>query len=172
MLYGERYFVNRKSLVAALNTQCSGRFVYGHLPDGESCSYVEVFSDPNANGSYGITENGYWCSVFSPNIAEVRGPNHERTMFRILDSSLAEFLEAAKKGLHEIGMPKNALLTFPFDEVLIAALDSTWRDLALKWIKQGYPMNDEMLLVLCKNDKQSPVWLKAHKERLSGVLGI
>lgn len=164
--------MNRKSLIAILNAQCVDRFVYGKLRNGDSCSYVEVVKCLNQGGSYGISENGYWCSIFASTIDEVTGPNHERTMFRILDSSFEKFLKAVKEGLANIGMPEQAILTFPFDEVLLAALDSGWKNVALKWIEQGYPMNDEMLLVLCENDKQNRMWLKAHKERLSSILEI
>ena len=83
-----------------------------------------------------------------------------------------EVVTQIKTGLVALDLPAAVILTFPFDEILIAALATSWKTLALRWIVQGYPFNDEMRLLLCDNDKQNPYWLKAQKERLKDVLNI
>jgi hypothetical protein len=105
-------------------------------------------------------------------IREVTGPDHQRILFRILENPLGQIIKLIKQGLQSNNLPDIAIITFPFDDILIASFESSWAELGLKWIDQGYPMNDEMRLVLCDNDKQSKIWLKAQRERLGEILGI
>jgi hypothetical protein len=93
-------------------------------------------------------------------------------LFTLLELPLNKVILKIKRGLNAKKLPEVAILTFPFDELLIASLQSSCADLAIEWLEQGYPLNDELRLVLCGNDKQSKIWLKAQRERLSTILRI
>jgi hypothetical protein len=164
--------MNRKSLIATIKSRRSDQMMTGRYANGDLCKYICIFDDPGRNGSVGISERGFWCSINDGVIREVTGPDHQRILFRILENPLGQIIKLIKQGLQSNNLPDIAIITFPFDDILIASFESSWAELGLKWIDQGYPMNDEMRLVLCDNDKQSKIWLKAQRERLGEILGI
>lgn len=163
--------MNRKSLTATINSQCRDQFVRGHNQDGTTIDYLPLFDDPSGNGAFGITECGAWCSI-GAEIRVVSEVDHERVLFRLLENTLSEVISLIKSSLQEFQLPEIIVMTFPFDSLVTAALQSSWQDLAMKWIDSGYPLNDEMILILSGNDKESKFWLNKQRERLSDVLSL
>ncbi len=163
--------MNRKSLIATIITQCGDQLIIGRSPDGSTIKYLVLFKDPDGNGAFGITELGEWCSI-GAEVRVVSEVDHERIFFRLLENPLNEVVSLIKSSLTELNLPEIIVLTFPFDSILIAALQSSWKDLAMKGIDSGYPLNDEMILILSGNDKQSKFWLKNMRERLNSVLSL
>ncbi|OEF55833.1 hypothetical protein [Enterovibrio norvegicus] len=151
--------MNRKSLAATIGSKHSGRLTSGRNSDGSAIKYLTLFKDPGGNGAFGITEFGDWCSI-GTEVRTVSEVDHERIFFRLLENPLNEVVSLIKSSLKELHLPEIIVLTFPFDSILVAALQSSWKDLAMKWIDSGYPLNDEMILILSGNDKQSKFWLK------------
>jgi len=163
--------MNRKSLAATIESQCRGQFVCGRNQDGTTINYLPLFDDPGGNGAFGITEFGEWCSI-GAEIRVVSEVDHERVLFRLLQNPLSDVVSLIKSSLQEFHLPEIIVMTFPFDSLVVAALQSSWQDLAMKWIDSGYPLNDEMILILSGNDKQSKIWLNKQRERLSDVLSL
>ena len=164
--------MNRKSLIATIKSNCSSLLKDGQCSDGLPCTYVEVFEDPDKSRYIGISSNGFWCSIDSGRIIEIKEIDHRRILFRLLENPLDKIIELIKQGLKTKKLPNPAIITFPFDELIISALQSSWSDLAKQWIAEGYPINDEIRMVLCNNDKQSKLWINSQRERFSDVFGI
>jgi len=120
---------------------------------------------------FGITENGYWCSCENE-VYELRKNDDNRIFFQLLEIPVKDLIRLVKQGLSKRDLPEAIILTFPFDNILIPVLDSSWSDLAIEWLKQGYPSNDEIDYMLSGRNTQSADWLKKQKERLSDFLEI
>ncbi|WP_445360387.1 hypothetical protein ACJJIL_23485 (plasmid) [Microbulbifer sp. EKSA005] len=164
--------MNRKSVAATVNAVCFEKFVEAETPDGTLIRYVHVFDRPYDKEQIGITEDGFWCVATSSIVWQVKSVHQAHFFYLFFYSKIAHVIELIKEGLKNLGLPENALMTFPFDELVIGALQGGWRKQALDWIDQGYPLNDEMILILCDNDKQSKLWINHQKERFHDLFNI
>lgn len=164
--------MNRKSVVATLHSVCSEKFIQAKLPDGSTLKYVHVFDRPYDSHQMGITEDGYWCVAHEGRIWPLKTTNNAYIFFLLLYTPIKDIIEHIKTGLKDLKLPIKIAFTFPFDELILGAFQTGWKTLALKWIDQGYPLNDEMRLFLCDNDKQSKMWQIFHQERLCEIFGI
>ncbi len=166
--------MNRKSVIAILKSVCTDKFLEAKTVDGSTLKYVPVFELPYDSKMMGISENGFWCFANKGRIWELKNSESGHLFYLLLYTPLKEIVDILKKGLLRLDLPEKLIMTFPFDELVLSAITSAshWCHLALKWVKEGYPLTDEMRLYLCNNDKQSKQWLKWQKERLSDVLGI
>ncbi|MEM7194546.1 MAG: hypothetical protein AAF402_06320 [Pseudomonadota bacterium] len=163
--------MNRNSVVATVKAICTADLEHGVTSSGEAISYIEIFEIPTIKRKIGISSNGYWCSCDST-IREINGNGECRVLFQLLEIPIRNLVETIKAGLGRRNLPEKLLLTFPFDEIVVPALDSSWKDLALKWLEDGYPTNDEIDYILSGKDKQNSFWLKKHQERLGEFFGI
>ena len=167
--------MNRKSVIATIKSICHDNFIESSLKDGSGIRYLPIFKRPYDSLPIGISENGFWCLDSKKNqITEFITGENEYRFFLLLYTPLKELIELIKNGLSDLKLPEKTIITFPFDELIIEAIkrESCWKDMALKWIDEGYPLNDEMRLILCNSDKQSKMWLKWKENRLGCILGI
>ena len=164
--------MNRNSLVATINSVCNEKLVQAKMPDGTCLKYLHVFDRPHDGEQIGITEEGYWCVADEGKIWPLKSVDHSHFFFLLLYTPLKEIIISIKNGLKSLDLPEAIIITFPFDELILGAIQTGWKDQALKWTEEGFPLNEEMLLYLCNNDKQSKVWLKHQRERLSEIFNI
>lgn len=164
--------MNRKSITATLQSICMGKFIQAEVSDDTSVNYIHVFDRPYDSQKIGITEDGYWCLVNESKVWPLKTVDHAHVFYLLLYTPINEIIELIKGGLKNSQLPENMVFTFPFDELVLGAIQSSWIDLALKWVEQGFPLNEEMLLYLCNNDKQSKSWLNHKKKRLYGLFNV
>ncbi len=166
--------MNRKSLVATIHAQCAEDFIAASYPDGTGGAYVPIFERPYDSESMGIDTEGFWCVSSNERMWSPKTFDQFYVFYCLLYSQLREVVDSIKEGLGKNSIPVQAAYTFPFDGLIYSAMkaSSHWRDHALKWIDQGYPLNDEMRFILCGEDPQNKDWLNWQKQRLSPVLSI
>lgn len=166
--------VNRKSVIATLKAVCSeADWLVSVEHKDVIIKHIAIFKRPYDRQTIGITENGFWCVSNDGNIWEFTEEKHAYVFYLLLYTPLKQIIQLIKDGLKLKKLPSKIIVTFPFDELILLAIKSSfWCHLAMNWVEEGYPLNDEMKLALCHHDKQSRLWLKWQKERLSGILGI
>lgn len=166
--------MNRKSIVATLNAQSAENLLSAVRPDDASGEYVCVFKRPHDSDNIGLDTNGYWCISSDGRMWSPMELDQFYVFYCLLYSELEEVVTLIKQGLEKNNLPLQMAYTFPFDDLIYSAMkaSSHWRALSIKWIEQGYPLNDEMRFFLCGADPQDKEWLKWQKQRLNPVLGI
>ena len=164
--------MNRNSLIATIRAVCHEKLSRAEEPNGNVPKYISIFDNPAGQGCIGITEEGYWCDVYAGTIRTVNGIDNQRILFSLLQNPLQEIVALIKAGLAANKLPGIISVSFPFDEILLASLQTSWDDWAMKWIEDGYPLNDELRLLMCDNDKQSKFWLNTQHKRLGVILGL
>ncbi len=166
--------MNRRSVVATLNSHCANSFVKALKPNAETGEFVDIFKRPYDSHIMGIDNNGFWCIADDERMWTPEKLDQFYVFYCLLYTELQEVVLLIKQGLQEKGLPLQIAYTFPFDELVFSAMkaSSHWRDLSMKWIEQGYPLTDEMRFYLCGKDAQSKGWLNWKKQRLNKVLGI
>ncbi len=166
--------MNRNSVAATLNAQCSKKFLSAVRSDDTAGDYVCIFEQPYDSDCIGIDVHGYWCIVSDGRICSPKEQGQFCFFYRLLYSDLEHVTSLIKKGLKQNSLPYQIAYTFPFDDLIYSAIRSSshWRDLSLKWIDQGFPLNDEMRFFLCGEDQQSKAWLKWQTQRLNSILKI
>ena len=119
------------------------------------------------NQNFGITVEGDWCGEFSDNQRICSGTFYT-AFLTVLERSRAEIIELFQTAIKSAGLPKNVIKTFPFDEVLLEALNSTqyWSSLADSWLDNGYPISPEIALSFPGHK----MVLRWHKERMDKII--
>ncbi len=167
--------MNRKSVIATLKSVCLNSFKNGVISPDTKMGYIEVFERPYDSNQIIITEEGFW-GVEGENKILLTPKNSDQfyVFYLLLYTPIHEIIKLMKNGLNSHKLPEKIAYTFPYDELIIAALKGShnWGALAMKWLDQGYPINDEIQLCLCKGDKQSKYWLKWQEQRLKLLIGI
>ena len=138
-------------------------------------AYIRLFPNPKDEGDICLSEHGYWGVVDHGQIWEMAQEENQCYLFyTLLYIPLDQVITQIKNSLSERKLPVQIITTFPFDALILSAINTNkhWKNLALKWIENGYPANDEIQLALCHGDKQSPYWLQWQKKRLGPILGI
>jgi len=165
--------MNRNSLIATILATCPDKLLETTTPNKTAITYLPIFKSPHDGAMIGITLNGFW-GVNHSHMQELHHEKQAHLFYTLLYTSLNEVIQRIKVGLNTTKLPQPVIYTFPFDDLLLSAIKGSahWRNLALTWVEAGYPLNDEMRLVLCNHDKQSKQWLRWQKKRLHKILAL
>ncbi len=166
--------MNLKSLKALLHNKSDLSWIESETQDSKAIKWVYVCPFLKKDWKIGISENGYWCIEYGDHIHEIIEEKEGFFFVVLLDSTFEEVYQTIITGLNQANLPNNVIFTFPFDEVLLSALQtkSSWSSKAHTWIYNGFPVTERMILALCNKDKQDPIYLKWKKERLRNIFGI
>jgi hypothetical protein len=113
---------------------------------GEAAEWHPVFElHPSGRSTrIGLTRDGGWVVEISD--AKVMPEGFNTTLLLLLEMNRTEALATVRRGIAAEGLPDPVIRTFPFDMIVTAALTFSqyWRNLAISWLEEGYPLNDEM----------------------------
>lgn len=166
--------MNLKSLKALLHNKSDISWIKSKNRENRTIKWVYVCPFLKKDWKIGISENGYWCIQYSDHLLEIIKDEDGYYFIVLLDSSFKEVYQTILDGLHQAQLPNNVVFTFPFDEILLFALQnqSYWTSLAYSWITKGFPVTERMILAICNNDKQDPIFLKWKRDRFRNIFGI
>lgn len=163
--------MNTKSVISTIRSVCSADIKSGKDQNENPIEYIDVFEHPGKDSIIGIDENGTWCAVSNSVVWSPQKNDHFYIFFTLLEFPLKEIASLIQEGLSKRGVPNKIAYTFPFDYLVLAAIkvSNHWSELALKWLEQGYPANDEIMFQLCNNDPQNKKWLQLKEQRLGAI---
>jgi len=164
--------MSNSSLIALLHLICRDQIQYAKTRQFEIIGYVEVFRRPYDNAIIGITEQGDWCLTHRNTAYPIRCPADADVFLLLLCSPLQEVIALIKYGLDKLGLSEEVGVTFPFDDIIIQALTGKWRQKALLWIAEGYPMNDNMREIVYGKNRQAWQWLEYERARKGPMLNL
>lgn len=167
--------MNRKSIIKTMKILCSDDFLKGKTRKGQQLKYLKIlegWGEESMGAILGIEQSGFWCITKGKDVWMPKESSEFHAFHSLLSIPLDKFVAEIKAGLQSLNLPLKIAYTFPFDELLLSAIkDSTSsRKKAEQWLKQNYPINDEIALSLCHGNKQSERWIQWLEKRLHPLL--
>ncbi|WP_438038268.1 hypothetical protein [Sorangium sp. So ce128] len=125
---------------------------------GEPCKWLPVVKysarfNPTQH-AIGLIDSGEWTCQYADGLRVAR-PKNLVGFMPVLEFDRPTVLSMIDQGLASQGVPSKVLRTFPFDDLLVLALESSshWRQHAEAWVDSGYPPNDRIAALLPRNSR-------------------
>lgn len=153
-----------------------GRGKERRLIDGsaESVEWLPVldFICPSSGRvhAYGINcDGGTWHGEYSDR--QRITPNSSAVAFYVLlEKSFRDIASMVTQEVKRAGLPPIACITFPFDALVVDALQNgaNWRLLAYQWLDEGYPPNDQ-IAHLAPRTRSVMAWQRGRLDTIFGT---
>ena len=143
--------MNRNSLVAILKANPNIEWKERRFNSNEETilwtKIIVYKSLAGTQHSIGLTVSGFWCSEYSDGFHITNLENYF-SFVTILEMQRKVFLSEFKKCIFELSLPENIIYTFPFDELMLAAMKhgGHWALLAEQWLENGYPLSPQIII--------------------------
>ena len=110
----------------------------------------------------GLGSDGIWRGEYSDS-RRVTKTGYSPCFFTILEFERVSFLELLRNSILSAGLPENIIRTFPFDDIMLAAMRAHghWASLADSWLEQGFPLSPQMIIEFTDH-KLVRKWEKQH----------
>lgn len=143
--------MNRKSLSALLKVNTNIEWRERRFDSNEFSAFwtpVLVYEcSAGVEHRIGLTDCGVWSAEYSDNL-HITNSDKYFAFVTVLEMQRGVFVSALKKCLSGLSLPEKIISTFPFDEVMLAAMKhgSRWAQLAEQWLESGYPLSPEIVI--------------------------
>lgn len=101
-----------------------------------------------------MIDSGEWAWQYADGL-RVAPPKNLVGFMPMLEFDRPAVLSMIDQGLASQGVPSKVLRTFPFDRLVVLALEGSpyWRQHAEAWVDAGYPPNDRIAELLPQNPR-------------------
>jgi len=143
--------MNRESLSALLKANSNIEWNERRFNSNEDATFwTPIFVYESSAGTVhriGLTDSGVWSAEYADNL-HITNPENYFAFVTILEMQRGVFLTALKTGLFVLSLPEKIISTFPFDEVMLAAMKhgGHWGQLAEQWLESGYPLSPQIII--------------------------
>ena len=143
--------MNRKSLSALLKANPNIKWNERRFNSNEDTTlWTPIFVYESSVGTehrIGLTDSGVWSAEYSDGL-HITNTEKYFAFVTVLEMQRGVFVSTLKKCLSELSLSENIISTFPFDEVMLAAMKHSghWGQLAEQWLESGYPLSPEIII--------------------------
>jgi len=95
--------------------------------------------------TFGLLDDGTWSALYADH-TRVVVPDNRVPFFPLLEDPWRETARRIEAAVQTVGLPAKVAWSFPLDATVLLALRSSeyWREKALRWIDDDYPLTDEI----------------------------
>ncbi len=105
-----------------------------------------MVTDDRTKNLLGINDASIWVCGKASSLYQVEDPKSGFLLCPILGERLADFTTRLNKAVLERKLPKDILLSFPFDSIICAGIQGQAEEVnrAYSWVDQGYPVGNKV----------------------------
>jgi len=135
--------INKNTLKAILNKNSIKEWQY-FQQDNVSLRWLPLIKLKEYNGYLGLSSEGDWVFVKEGGMKVLDQIDNFFVVHPLLKNKRTDLIKQFLAALTDFGLPSVILKTFPFDNLIVSAIDDSpqWVDRAIEWLDEGYPPND------------------------------
>jgi hypothetical protein len=160
--------ISKNTLKAILNNNNTKKWQY-FKQENVSQRWLPLIKLKEYNGYLGLSSEGDWVFV-KPGGLKVLD-QIDNFVHPLLKHKRTELIKQLLAALNDFGLPSVILKTFPFDNLIVSAIDDSpqWVARAIEWLDQGYPPNDMIAEAFSKRGLIPSAVRRWQNERLEKI---
>jgi hypothetical protein len=165
--------INKNSLKAILNQNGIKEWQY-FQQDNINKLWLPLIKLEEYNGYVGLSSEGEWVFVKKRGMKVLEQRDNFFVVHPLLKNKRTELMKQFIAALTDFGLPAIILKTFPFDNLIVSAIDDNpqWIERAIEWLNEGYPPNDMIAEAFSKRGLNPSVVRRWQDDRLEKITQI
>jgi hypothetical protein len=150
-------------------------FSIDHVVDEpvKKVKWIKLFPIEEHGSILGIDENGHWVINIGRGLLKLVDGENFLGLLPILEKSKIEFVAKLKLAFESKNLPREIVLSFPFQKLLLFALSTCsayWKDSALMWIEQSQEMITDEVIDCLNSIVKNKSWPQDLRHRAKSIL--
>jgi len=140
--------------------------------DKHSIRWLPIVKIEETDGTVGISSEGDWVFVKKGGMKILNQIENFFVIHPLLRQKRTLVIQQFRAGLKNLGLTEVIIKTFPFDELMMSAINAQRVNQVIDWLNDGYPPNDMIAQAFSKRGTIPSAIRRWQNERIEKITQI